>query len=162
MIRWGRRVVLIGLLVGGVGLSGCVTHRVVSLDQVASGQDVRFTLHPDRVADTWGPLAEDMGPVVEGTLVDRGNNGDLVVSVPTGTNRAGLRRGEALAQRVRVAPDGVLSVELRELDRRRTTFAVAAGSVVVLGGLVAIISGTVGGDRTGPGDTPEQMTVPLW
>ena len=98
--------------------------------------------------------------VLTGTLVDN-QSGTLIVEVPTIAQATVGTGGQALYQRISIAPSDLVELESRKLDRKRTGIVVGAAAIV--GGSVAIaaLKGGPGLDRP-PGGSSTDAKVPLW
>jgi hypothetical protein len=136
------------LLVGAV-LGGCYSHRPVTLDEVAAGDDVRVRVTAQEVdrLEAEIPLPDR---VFRGTVV--GAESGLLLQVPVPGSEATSTSAGPLFNRIRVAPDGLVEVEVRELDRVRTFGLVAAATAVAT--VVGIAAFESPDDPEGEGDKP--------
>lgn len=138
----GRRTNWVGRAgVASVCALGCYRHVPTTVDQAPIGSFVRVVVVADRTAGT----AAGQGRTVldiRGTLLDRDSTG-VLFAVPV--NRSGTALAyEPVNQRIRVAPQDVLRIELRQFDGKRT-----GGLVALLAG--AAVAATITGSRVGGG-----------
>jgi hypothetical protein len=153
-MRLTRVMVLAGLSVSGA----CYQYAPYSPQEVVPGQVVRLRLSPEE-ASKYADLRLRNPRLLDGTVVDRsGSELMLDASMSVGEPGANVR---VLTQRVSVPVTGVLDVELKQLDRGRTSFLIGGGAIV-LGVIVA--KGVKGsGSDQGPGtENPEARRVPFW
>ena len=139
--------VLVLVLTGVLG--GCYSHRPVTLDEVTAGDDIRVRVtarEMDRL-EAEVPLPDR---VFRGTVV--GAESGLLLQVPVPGSEAGPTSAGPLFNRIRVAPDGLVEVEVRELDRVRTFGLVAAAAAVATA--VGIAAFESPDDPEGEGDKP--------
>jgi hypothetical protein len=141
-------------------LAACYTYREASIESARIGEPVRARIsgaEAERVAEILG--RDDR--YLEGELLERTDT-TLLIAVPSTTGAEGGSVTRAY-QRIQVPRTGVQEVELRELDRLRTTGAVvvvAAGvSAAVVGALSAI--GKPNDDGKGR-PNPEDFRPPIY
>lgn len=149
-----RLTALSALLVVG----GCYRYTPSSPQEIAPGQVVRLRLSPEE-AGKYADLRLANPRLLDGTVVDR-NGSELMVDASLRVSEPGAGPRE-LMQRLNVPLTGVLDVELRELDRTRTSFLMAGGAAA----LGAVIAASLGGSGSedGPGnENPEARRIPFF
>lgn len=139
-------------------LAGCHRYEPARIGAVPEGAAVRVHLTQEgaRSLEEAGVTA---GSDVSGTLLEWGDPVVLSVEVPAAEGM--LDRG--LRQRVMVAPDQIVGVEVRERDRTRTAILVGGIVAVVATAAISALSGVFGGsdDPVPPGE-PEGSLIPSW
>ena len=117
-------------------LGGCYAHRPVSFDAASTGETVRLRFTEDGVTQfdqTFGVRQTQlMGEVMEG------GRDHLILSVRIPAPIGGTQYGQGFRE-LRVSPEHVSRVEIRELDERRTT-ALVVGSGLALALSVYLIT----------------------
>lgn len=112
-------------------LSGCFAYNATELGDIRPGDDVRVRLS----AAQFDELEEHLpgqDRVVEGDVVEAGSE-SILLEVPVSTTSDGMRM-RSLSQRFEIPASGIVEVEHRTLDRRRTWF---------VGSLAALVTGIV-------------------
>ncbi len=152
-MRLNRVMMLAGLFAAG----SCYQYRPFSPQEIAPGQVVRLRLSPEE-AGKYTDLRLRNARLLDGTVVDRSGSELMVdASMSVGEPGAGVR---VLTQRVNVPMSGVLEVELKQLDRARTSFLVG-GAAVVAGAIIANSINGSGSDQGGGTENPEARRVPF-
>jgi hypothetical protein len=142
-------------LAGAVFSLGCYTYAPATLDAVPVGAEVRALLSTEAELALRDSLGLDLHPL-QGTLVDR-EEGRLLLSVRTGVGSRELG-SQVLYQRVAVAPQSVLRVDVRRLQRSKTVaFVIGVASAATLVTLAALGKLNPGGSDGGGGGPPEQL-----
>jgi hypothetical protein len=140
---------------GAVFFLGCYTYAPATLDAVPVGAEVRALLSTEAEVALRDSLGLDLHPL-HGTLVDR-EEGRLLLSVRTGVGSRELG-SQVLYQRVAVAPQSVLRVDVRRLQRSKTVaFVIGVASAATLVTLAALGKLNPGGSDGGGGGPPEQL-----
>jgi hypothetical protein len=139
-------------------LCGCYTYRPASLDDVPPNAHVRALLSAEELGRL-GSVVPIASRYVEGELLERGT-GEVLLLVPVTSDVVGARV-QTLHQRVRIPAAGILDLELKQLDRWKTTLVIGAGAAALGGIAVAAFSGTGRSDRPGPGPGPNELVIPL-
>lgn len=147
-----------GSLFGAALLSACYTYRPIEMAELTPNLEVRTRLsgaEADRLSEFLG--SDDR--VIEGHIDElSGNTLLLLVPVVSSIERGG--RGGSLNQRIEVARSGVVEVEVKELDRRRS--GVAAGAITAIVGILVIRQlnqNQGGGDNPVPPPPPEDRRL---
>ena len=145
---------VLGVAVAALSL-GCYTYAPVTLDAVPVGSEVRALLSTEAELALKDSLGMSLHPL-QGTLVNR-EQGRLLLAVRAGVGARELG-SQVLYQRVGVAPQDVLRVDVRRLQPTKTVaLAVAiagAATLVTLGAFGKLNPGSPGG---GGGAPPEQL-----
>lgn len=145
---------VLGVAVAALSV-GCYTYAPVTLDAVPVGAEVRALLSTEAELALRDSLGMNLHPV-QGTLVDR-EQGRLLLSVRAGVGARELG-SQVLYQRVGVAPQDVLRVDVRRLQPTKTVaLAVAIAGVATLVTLGAFGKLNPGGSGGGGGGPPEQL-----
>jgi len=103
---------------------------------VPVGEDLRLFVDPEEVLElSEVPATEDLTPVVQGTLVGMEEDA-LVLRVRVASRQQGFHT-ISLGQSIRVPHDGIISAQLRVLDKFKTvgvvSGAVAAAALIFVG-----------------------------
>jgi hypothetical protein len=146
----------VALCLSGAALSlGCYTYLPTTLDAVPVGGEVHAVLSTERELALQDSLGVSLRPL-RATLVARGDD-RVLLSVRTAVGSRELG-SQGLYQRIGVAPQDVLRVDVRRLQRGKTValaLAVAAVATIAAIETVAILRpGTPDGGGGGP---PEQV-----
>jgi len=149
---------LVLLLALSLSASGCYKYIPTSAMEVTPGQAVRVRLSAAEAA-RYQDLRLADPRLLDGTVVER-TAGELVVEATVGANDP-TRGTRALIQQVTVPLEGVLGVDLKELDKVKTGLLVGGGGAVVLAAILAA-GDALGGDDPGGNDVPEARRVPLF
>jgi hypothetical protein len=136
----------------GAALSlGCYTYAPAVLDAVPVGADVQALLSTQAEAVLHDSLGVTLRPL-RGTVVDR-QQGRVLFAVRTASGSPAFG-SQPLYQRIAVAPQDVLRVDVRRLHRGKTGALVAslalAATLVTLGALGKLNPGGSGGGGGGP------------
>jgi len=148
-------------LAGVAALSlGCYTYSPTTLDAVPVGTRVRALMSTEAELRLRDSLHVDMRSL-DGTLVDR-EEGRLTFEVQTAVGSATFG-GQALYQRIALAPQDVLRVDTRRLHPART--AGLALAVAGLGAFIAVETFRLlrpGSPDNGGGGPPEHLAPSGW
>ena len=155
-IRRMRRLALLGPAV----LAGCYTYAPVQTSAVSPGMGVRARVSPAAAERVAPLLGMSDARVLTGTLVDN-QSGTLIVEVPTIAQATVGTGGQALYQRISIAPNDLVELESRKLDGKRTAIVVGAGAVIAGSIAIAALKGGPGLDRP-PGGSSTDAKIPLW
>lgn len=147
-----RRTLLPALVV----MAGCHTFQPASYDQISPGERVRARVN-SAWADSLDALLQRDGRVVEGTVVEK-PDGALLLEVPVQSELRGIEF-QTLSQRVSIPEDGLVELELKELDRGRTWGVVALASVAVGVFIAQQLSGNSGGSNVPGGGGPSEGRI---
>ncbi len=148
------------LLCAALGLAtmGCYSYQPIGLAELRRDMQLRARLSASLTEEVREFLpAEDR--LIEGAFIENASDHLLLLVPVTHATRRG--RVETLNQRLRLPHDGVLEIELRELDRVKTGTMSAAAAVLV--GLVlyqTLQKGSSGNNPGGPGG-PEDSIIPF-
>ena len=154
MTRAGLMMVLL------VTVSGCARWVPAQLGTVPPGTDVRLRLSEDggrRLEELTGTHALE----VTGELIQW----EPEVMVSAAIINPGVNIDPGLRRRLLVAPDDILAIDVREIDRTRTGLFVG-GVVAVVGSAIVwaavkIIRGSEGAPTPPPTDVPSEPFVQL-
>ncbi|HEV8305970.1 MAG TPA: hypothetical protein VGQ25_13465 [Gemmatimonadales bacterium] len=146
----------VALCLAATGLSlGCYTYAPVTLDAVPVGAQVRALLSTEAELALRDSLGVELRPL-HGTLVDR-EEGRVLLSVRAGVGSRELG-SQLLYQRVGVAPQDVLRVDVRRLQRGKTVaFALAIAGAATIVAIKAVAILRPGSRDNGGGGPPEQL-----
>ena len=97
--------------------------------------------------------------VLTGKLVDNAS-GTMIVEVPTMVPARAGASAQSLYQRISIAPNQVVELESRQLDRTRTALVVGATVFVGTTAAIAAFKGGPGLDRP-PGGSSTDAKIPL-
>lgn len=155
MRPWVRRASVAVLC--SLSLQGCYVYRDGDPGRYDPGERIRARLGPAEAGRLETFMAEE-SRTLEGTVVEAA--GDSVLMAVTVHSALQGNRIRNLEQRVYVARDGILDVEVRRLDAGRTAFVAAAGVAALVS---AFIVGTIDqGTPRDPGPTPTESRIPFW
>ncbi len=142
----------------GLLLSGCFSYLPVSTDAVSKGESVRIRITPgasDRIAPLLGASsARQLTGTIVSTAADQ-----LIVEVPI-VVRDTREFGSTPFQRVTVHRPELVELEIRRLDRFRTTALVGGAAVIVVGTLIKALRGEPGKDKLPGGDPGAESLIP--
>lgn len=144
---------------------GCYSYRPVTPARVAPEQEVRLQLTAvavDRLrngANNERRLLQDFS--VSGTVTSVSAD-SIVVSVPTATVPDAGARSITFRQPLPLARSEVQQVELRTLDRKRTTItSIVVGGLALAAAVIAIERGGEASGTTPPIGGPNEIRIPL-
>ena len=149
-------------LLGAVGAcalaAGCYTHRAVPLEQVPVGAPVRVRITPAEAARVGAILGREER-VLEGQLLSKNSGSGVIVAVGTtvGTDATGVG---PLHQRLTIPREGLVELELRQLDKLRTAGAVAGAGAVAAAVIVAAFAAVTRATGSEKEGGPDRM-IPL-
>lgn len=143
-LRRARPVSLIGIL--GL-LAGCYTYVPINAETVAPPLRVRAYLSPE-AAERVAPVVGGVHSAVDGRLVEAAGR-SFYLEVTSAYVQQGMRT-ETLSQRLLLAPEDIVSLQRRELDRTRTYLLAGAGAAAVGALIYTAVSGEAGGSTTQP------------
>jgi hypothetical protein len=144
--------------------SGCYSYALVRPDAATVGQNVRARVSGAE-AERLEPVLGITGREIEGELLQQGDSSVvLAVMMPFAT--VGGAAPERVHQRIVIPRAELQELQVRQLDRSRTTLAIGA-AVVVVGVAIAASTGAIelgsGGSRGNPNETriPASVALPL-
>lgn len=140
-----------------VSALGCYHYAPASIETVPAGTRVRATLTPAAEAELREKAAIEAA-TLDGTLVERGDRLLFDVRSTTAADGAGVR---ALYQRVDVAPQDVVRVEVRRLDAVRTGGLIAALAGFTAFAVIQALGDPDPGSERPPNGTPPEH-VAIW
>jgi len=137
-------------------LGGCYRYAPARLQDVRPGANVRAhisAVEADRIAPA---VSVDGARRVHAVLLQADTAG-VLLEVPSAQRTRNGGGIEVLSQQVRLPTEGVVQVELRQLDRVRTGITAAAGVALIAVVVEAVVSRSA---RGGPGEfeVPEMRT----
>ncbi len=139
--------------------AGCYTYAPADVSSVRPAAGVRATVSTAAATRIAPLLGTTDAHVLTGTLIES-SSGTLLIEVPT-TVRAGVGEAQqSLFQRVSIAPNELVDLETRTLDRRRT--ALVVGGVALLAGSAALAA-LRGGPTSDlpPRTSPAETRIPV-
>ena len=155
----GSRSLISGFL---LLIAGCYSYSGAALESVRVGQGVRARISGSE-AERLEPVLGNSDRTVEGQLLEKGDSA-VVVSVATPLSTEANAAVSQAVQRIEIPRADLEQIEVRHIDRFRT-------SVLVLGGIagaaaaVAAVSQVVqlggGGSRSNPNKTRVPTGIPL-
>ena len=141
-------------------LAACYTYRGATIESARVGEPVRARIsgaEAERVAEILG--RDDR--YLEGELLER-TDSTVLIAVPSTTGAEGGAITRAY-QRIQVPRTGVQEVELRELDRVKTTGAVLAVTAGVAAAVTGAMAAVGNPSRDGKGrENPEDFRPPIY
>ena len=148
------------LLLAPVFLAGCYTYAPIQASTVRPGAEVRARVTATAAEQIAPLLGVSDARVLTGTLVES-RAGTMIVEVPTLAPATIGAVSQTFRQRISIAPNELLEIESRQIDRTRT--GAILGAVVIVGGSAAIAAfrGGPGLDRP-PGGSSTDSHIPLW
>ncbi len=152
-----RRLMLAGSVIAA---SGCYTFQPAELDDLNPGTSVRLRLTPES-AEQLQEVRMTEERLMDAAFVERRGN-RLIFNTPVVAMEPG-QGGRALNQVVALEPDGIRDIELKLLDRTRTTLALGAGLVAVGYFIAGQLQDGSGSESVPPGVIPEssRIRIPL-
>ena len=145
-----RRRARLGALAAALGL-GCYSYVPVTLETVPVGTEMRALVSAEREVALRDSLGVSVHPL-HGTLVER-EDGRVLLAVRTAVGSPAFG-SQPLFQHIRLTQQDVVRVDMRRLQRGKTTalaLAVASvATVVTLGLLGKLNPGSPGGGGGGP------------
>lgn len=147
------------LLAGLVGPAGCYRYVPADLAEVSPGRDVRLRVSPEETARFAAVIGPDTR-TLEGRVVEL-TDSELMVEVPVVSNQVGSRI-QTLNQRLDLARTGISFVEIRELDRTKTTIAVGGGAAIAGFILVKGLTGAFNAGNDDEGGSGNELVVPVF
>ena len=156
----------LALSAGATLLLGCYKYVPTTLSAVPTGANIRALLSNEAQADLRSRVGLDV-ELLEGKLLE--NNGEQVMlSVRSVAAFSVLGSTQPLYQRVDVSRQGLVRVDVRQLDQVRTygLIGLAAGATVLIAAQ-AFGEGEPGSSPPSNGDPPERiqgvlLRLPLW
>ena len=160
--RCWRSVALAAVLAGSTVAAGCYRYVPVETATVPPGARVRAQLSAEGTERVRaGTGTADRGRV-EGRVVERAADGALLLELPAGPAEAPVGvSARRLRARVTLPARDLVSLELRQLDRKRTAFFVA-GSGALAALLVKLAFDTSGGGSESGGGGVDEAVVPIF
>jgi hypothetical protein len=140
--------------------AACYSYVPVELSALPQGAAVRARITSEQ-AERVGPLVGREQRVLEGLVVTAGAD-SVMLEVPTASRIGSGGSIQVMHQRVAIARGGITEVELKRLNRGRTTLLVIGGSAVV--GYFLMDALNIGPGREGPpgDDGGVDMRIPLF
>lgn len=165
--RWAARTWSWALLLTvGVPSSGCYQYTRVRPDALLPGQEVRLVLAEDaseQLGDALGDRAARQGSTIEGDVLAIADQ-HLLVAVPLTPQAASVwELPRSLHQRTAIPLQGVMEVEVRQLDRKKTLLVASGTGTVLALFSVYMFTGWFGGTTKAvfPDPGPVELTVPV-
>jgi hypothetical protein len=150
------RSVLVLLL--ALAPAGCYAHRPVEFSAAPSGEVVRVHLTDAGVRhmeETFGVRQRQ----IQGEILTAAQDHLLLAFTPPPP--PGTRGAPTTRREFRVAPGQISEVEVRELDRKRTTALFVGGGLVLSLGFYLVTVADSGGPLQGPGGPGDFLRVPI-
>lgn len=141
---------------GLVLLAGCYTYTPTQQARLQPGDRVRIRVTAAEAERVQPLLGRTDTRVLAGQVIATGAD-TVIVQVPVTMQTAGAGSYQPLQQRVSFPRDALLDVEHRALNRRRTTIAVGAATIIL--GAVVLRTTVLGPGKIGPpgGGTPPEL-----
>ena len=140
----------------------CYSYVPIATTPPTSGAELRVELNHEGTAS----LTSRFGPnvtAVDGTLSSVSGDGSLSIGMSALQMANGVRQELMAPDTITLPRVLVAGVEMRTLNRRRTTVAaVAIGAVVVTAGLVAMRGARADAPANEPGPGPLTVRAPAW
>jgi hypothetical protein len=152
-----RRPIATLLLVLHAG-TACYRYTPADPGDITPGSTVRVRMNDAQTRRFAGIVPEDRR-VVEGTVVLQRPD-TMLIDVAIHTDVRGTRV-ESLNQRIDLPRDGLIEVELRELDRGKTSLVLGGATLLVTLAIASTLSGAFRSDRTNP-DPGQELVVPVF
>jgi hypothetical protein len=151
MSRWCLLLVL--------PLCACYSYVPAELSSLPQGAAVRARITSEQ-AERVAPLVGRELRVLQGVVVDAGAD-SVLLEVPAAARIGTAGSVQVLHQRVAIARGGITEMELRRLNRGRTTLLVVGSSAII--GYFLMDALDIGPGREGPrgGDGGTDMRIPL-
>ena len=130
-------------------VAGCYGYTGASLDSVRVGEPVRARISGAQ-AERLEPILGNTGRTIEGQLLEKDDSG-IVVAVASPVSSEGSATVLRAYQRVAVSRADLQEVEIRHLDRARTTIAIVgatAAAAVAFAAVSQIVQLGSGGNRS--------------
>ncbi len=150
------RAVLLTLLT--LTAPGCYAHHPVPFSAAPSGEVVRVHLSDEgvrRMEETFGVRQRQ----IQGELLTAAPDHLLLAFTPPAP--PGARGVSSTRREFRISPGQVSEVEVRELDRKRTTALFVGGGLVLSLGFYLVTVADSGGPLQGPGGPGDFLRVPV-
>lgn len=125
-------------------LGGCYSYTVVPVEQIPIGADVRARISGSEADRLTQELGSEQDRVVVGELAEK-EEGGILLSVPTSMQHSS-GPNTTVYQRVTIQKSSLFDVEVRRLDKWKTTGLLAAAAA-----LVSVIAFKQFGDNGNPG-----------
>lgn len=144
-------------------LAGCYGYSAATVETVRVGQPVRARVSGAQ-AERLEPVLGDIGRVVEGQLLDKADSA-LTIAVATPVSSEGATSLSRAYQRIEIPRAELQEIELRHLDRTRTSLAVvaaAAGAAAAFGAVSQVVQLGSGSSRSNPNRMRLPVATPLF
>ncbi len=125
-------------------LGGCYTYTVVPVEQVPIGADVRARISGAEADRLTQELGSEQDRVVAGELAEK-QESDILLSVPRSVQHSS-GPNTTVYQRVTIQKSSLFDVEVRRLDKWKTT-----GLLAVAAALVSVVAIKQFGNNGNPG-----------
>jgi hypothetical protein len=135
-------------------LAGCYTYAPATLETVPAGAKVRALLSTEAQVDLRDRVGIDAREL-EGSLVER-DESKILLAVRVPPPATGFSTGEAVFQRIDIARQDVLRVDVRKVDGPRTALFIGGIAAAATAGVAAALQGSNPGDPGGNGPGPEE------
>jgi len=160
MIRHGdTRRAIYGLAL----LAGCYGYSGATIETVRVGQPVRARVTGAQ-AERLEPVLGNTGRVVEGQLLEKADSA-LTIAVATPLSSEGSVTLSRAYQRIEIPRADLQEIEVRHLDRTRTSLALlgaAAGAAAAFAAVSQVVELGSGGGRSNTNKSRLPVSVPLF
>ena len=153
------RAAALPLLALGLALAGCYRYVPAGGTPLTAGRDVRVRIN-EAESNRFATVLPDGTRLVEGKVIQNSAD-ELLLEVPMSSNALGSRI-ETLSQRLDFSRSGIVEIELRELDRTKTTIVIAGAGGIGLFLLGKGLSGAFRGGDDNDGMPGEEIVVPVF
>ena len=159
--RHGNR----GQMICGLMLlvAGCYGYSGATIETLSVGQPVRARISGAQ-AERLEPVLGNAGRIVEGELLEKADS-SLTIAVATPISSEGSVSVSRAYQRVAIPRADLQEIEVRHLDRGRTSLAVvgaAAGVAAAFAAVSQVVQLGEGGGRPNPNRSRVPTPVPLF
>jgi hypothetical protein len=143
-------------------LAGCYGYGAATMETVRVGQPVRARVSGAQ-AERLEPVLGNTGRDVEGQLIDKADSA-LTIAVATPVSSEGGTTLSRAYQRIEIPRADLQEIEVRHLDKTRTSLAVAAaaaGAAAAFGAVSQVIQLGSGSSRSNPNKSRVPVRLPL-
>lgn len=144
-------------------LAGCYGYSGATMETVRVGEPVRARVSGAQ-AERLEPVLGNIGRVVEGDLIEKADS-TLTIAVATPVSVEGGATLSRAYQRIEIPRADLQELEVRHLDRTRTSLAavgVAAGAAAAFAAVSQVVQLGQGGGRSNTNKSRVPMPLPLF
>lgn len=144
-------------------LAGCYGYNGATVETVRVGEPVRARVSGAQ-AERLEPVLGNTGRVLEGELIDKGDSA-LTIAVATPMSSEGGTTQSRAYQRIEIPRSDLQEIEVRHLDRTRTSLAVAgvaAGAAAAFAAVSQVVQLGQGSGRSNTNKSRVPLPLPLF